>query len=48
MIYDLESGRAMFQSKDKNFQHCIRLMPEIDTTEKAMAAAKKEEEDIPF
>jgi hypothetical protein len=46
MVYDMKVGRAMFQSK--NFKHCIRLMPDIDTPEQAREAVAKEEDDIPF
>ncbi len=50
MIYDINSGRAMFRSK--NFKHCIRMMPEINTPEQAKAAVEAsgevEDDDIPF
>jgi hypothetical protein len=48
MIYDIKSGRAMFRSK--NFKHCIRMMPEINTPEQAKEAVKAsgEDDDMPF
>ena len=46
MVYDMETGRAMFRSK--NFKHCIRLMPEPRTPEEAQAITDKVKDDIPF
>ena len=47
MVYDMETGRAMFRSK--HFKHCIRLMPEPKTPEDAEAITTGSgDDDIPF
>lgn len=48
MVYDLDSGRAMFQSA--KFKHCIRMMPEVITPEQAKEAVETsgETDGMPF
>lgn len=45
MIFETEIGRAMFKSP--NFEHCIRLMPDIKTPEDVVKEIERQREEEP-